>query len=351
MPNCGSPMQRTVIALCAVAVLIVSVGSSSALAAKPQIEMDVIFEPGLSANAAAQKWTKVLGDLGLGGVRFRAMQNGDQMGIATEGTGDTAVYQVTAQLNSHGALVTPGGQFTLSDSAKLKSWLDQVAAGGGKPGAQAAPFGLSARQFDDVKRALAVPMGFSTKCQRPEKVIERLQAASALPLSVDLPLRKALAADDAVPDEMQELSLGTALAALVRRAGGVLLPHTGRNGLELTLTTAPTGGEMWPIGWPPEERDESKVVPKLFEFTPVETDGALPAGQAIDAIAAKLAIPFLFDYNGMVKKHVDLKKSVKVTAGKTYYRRILDRVLFQAGLKGEVHLDDAGKPFLWITPL
>ncbi|HTQ39816.1 MAG TPA: hypothetical protein VMJ32_12375 [Pirellulales bacterium] len=344
-------MPRTTTALCATAVLITWLGTPPALAAKPQVEMDVIFEPGLSGNLAAQKWTKALGDLGLAGVRFRALENGDQIGIAAQGTGDAAMYQVTAQLNSRGALVTPGGQFTLSDTVKLKSWLDQVAVGGGKPGGQTAPFGLTPKQFDDVKRSLAVPVEFSTKGLRPEKVIQRLQTASVLPLTIELPIQKALAADDTVRDELQGLALGTALAALARPAGGALLPHAGRSGLELTLTTLTANGDVWPIGWPPDQRDESKVVPKLFEFTTVETDGALPAAQAIDAIQTKLAVPFLFDYNGLVQKRVDLKKSVKVSAGKTYFRRILDRVLFQAGLKAEVRLDDAGQPLLWISPL
>jgi hypothetical protein len=320
-------------------------------AAKPRVDMEVIFEPGLAGNTAAQKWTKALADLGLSGVRFRALENGDQMGVATQGTGDSAVYQVTAQLNSRGTLITPGGQFMLSDSTKLKSWLDQVAAGGGKAGAPATPFGLTAKQFDEVKTSLSPAVGFSTKGLRPEKVIEQLQGTCILPLTIAQPIQKALTADDAVRDELQGVSLGTALAAVLRPVGGALIPHNGHSGLELALTTPTAGSDVWPIGWPPDERDESKVVPKLFEFTPVETDGALPANQAIDAIQAKLGLSLLYDYNNLVKKRIDLKKQVKVTAGKTYFRRILDRVLFQTGLKAEVRLDDSGKPLLWVTTL
>ncbi len=101
---------------------------------KAAIEIEVIFEPGVSANAAAQKWAKQLGDLGFGSVRFRQIQNGDQMGVQTQGRGVSATYQVTAQLNSRGTLVTPGGQFGYGDGAKLKKWLDDVQAGGGLPG-------------------------------------------------------------------------------------------------------------------------------------------------------------------------------------------------------------------------
>ena len=65
----------------------------------------------------------------------------------------------------------------------------------------------------------------------------------------------------------------------------------------------------------------------------------------------RLKTPLVWDYNSMVRGRVDLKKTVKVKAGKTYYRRILDQVLYQAGLKCEVRTDDAGKPLLWITTL
>src|ERR1700733_4653665 len=74
--------------------------AESVLAAKALVQLEVVFEPGLAANAAAQKWTKVFGDLGLAGVRFRTLQNGDQIGIKSEGIGDSAIYQVTALLNN-----------------------------------------------------------------------------------------------------------------------------------------------------------------------------------------------------------------------------------------------------------
>src|SRR4029079_5605341 len=108
---------------------------------KSAIEIEVIFDPGVSANAAAQKWAKQLGDLGFGSVRFRQIQNGDQMGVQTQGSGASATYQVTAQLNSRGTLVTPGGQFGYGDGAKLKKWLDEVQAGGGLLGQRKSLFG------------------------------------------------------------------------------------------------------------------------------------------------------------------------------------------------------------------
>ena len=77
----------------------------------------------------------------------------------------------------------------------------------------------------------------------------------------------------------------------------------------------------------------------------------MPAEQAIEAIKGRIKVPVLMDHNNLVRGRVDLKKAVKVPAGKTFYRRILDRVLFQVGLKAEVRVDDAEKPLIWITTL
>jgi len=35
---------------------------------------------------------------------------------------------------------------------------------------------------------------------------------------------------------------------------------------------------------------------------------------------------------------------------RTFYSRILKQVLFQAKLKYEVRLDEAERPFLWVSP-
>jgi hypothetical protein len=317
---------------------------------KPSVEIEVIFEPGVSADAAAQKWAKQLGDLGIGSVRFRQIQNGDSVGVQSQGVGASKSYVVTAQLNSRGTLITSGGQFGYGDGAKLKKWLDEVQGGGGLPGQRKTIFGLSAKQLDELKNDLSSTVSISTKGMRPEQAIEKIHANLKTPLSIDGAIQKAFAADDPVRDEFIGLSAGTALAAIARPAGGVLVPRVGAKGVELTIAAPQPGGEMWPIGWPPEEKDEANVVPMLYQYTEVEIDG-VTAEEAIEAIQGRLKTPLVWDYNNMVRGRIDLKKVVKVKADKTYYRRILDQVLYQAGLKCELRTDDAGKPLIWITTL
>ena len=149
---------------------------------------------------------------------------------------------------------------------------------------------------------------------------------------------------------LEGVASGTALAAIARPAGGALVPRFVDGNLELQLTAAKEGIQSWPIGWPPGEKDEGKIIPPLFEFIKVEIDNT-PAEEALAAIQARLKTPFLYDHNNMARDRIDLAKKVKVPAGKTFYKKILDQVLFQAGLKCEVRLDDAGKPLVWITTL
>src|SRR5262249_7158866 len=156
---------------------------------------------------------------------------------------------------------------------------------------------------------LAAPVGFATKGMRPEKAIEQIRAGLTLPLQIDPTISQALAGDDPVRDELEGVSLGTALAAIARPAGAVLLPKVNGNRLELALVAPQGGAEGWPIGWQPEMVDQSKIVPKLFDFTHVEIDG-VPASKAIDAIADYVKTPFVFDYNNMAQNRIDLKKPV-----------------------------------------
>jgi hypothetical protein len=89
----------------------------------------------------------------------------------------------------------------------------------------------------------------------------------------------------------------------------------------------------------------------MFEFHHVEIDG-VPLATAMDAIADKLKTPILLDRAALAKLQIDpAKVNVKLPAQRTTYGLALDRVLGQARLKEELRVDDAGKPFLWITTM
>jgi len=77
-----------------------------------------------------------------------------------------------------------------------------------------------------------------------------------------------------------------------------------------------------------------------------------PLAGALDAISGRIKAPMLYDYNSLARQRID-PETVKVSLdeGRMYYQRIIDRLVNQAGLTSELRVDDAGKPFLWISTL
>ena len=53
----------------------------------------------------------------------------------------------------------------------------------------------------------------------------------------------------------------------------------------------------------------------------------------------------------LAREQIDVTAvNVSFPKKRVQYLRVLDQVLFQAKLKSEARLDEAGKPFLWISP-
>jgi hypothetical protein len=300
--------------------------------AAPQVEMVLLAEQSPATSTNGRKWGDLLTALGVGDLQI-------------------PIYRVTGKL-IESQLVVPGGQFTLSDRPQISNWLRELGENGvagvtQKKGA----FGLLARQLVVVRDDLAQPVGFGTKGLPPAQAIEKIRSQLKYKLVVDESVEKAIAADDPVRDELSGLSCGAALVAIARPAGAILKPKKPSGGeLEYALTTATEGGESWPIGWPPEQSD-IKVLPQLLDTLSVEIKD-IPALQAIDAIQKRMKVPFLLDHNSIAKQRIDMSKAVTIPpAKKAFYATILRQVLFQAGLKYSLRVDEAGKPLIWITTL
>jgi hypothetical protein len=86
-------------------------------------------------------------------------------------------------------------------------------------------------------------------------------------------------------------------------------------------------------------------------FLNVEIENTPLAG-ALDAIRTRLDLPLLFDHNSLVRHRIDPTEiHVSLPAGRTYYQGALDRLLNQAQLKSDLRVDEADRPFLWISTL
>ena len=109
-----------------------------------------------------------------------------------------------------------------------------------------------------------------------------------------------------------------------------------------------SGVETWPVGWKPQGRPNDVLAP-LFDFLNVEIMDTSVA-DALAAIQGRLAVPFVYDRAAMNQHGVDLAKTMAAVPNKRLtYSLILNKVLVQAKMKYELRIDEADKPFLWIT--
>ncbi len=311
------------------------------------MELELIADARSGAALAFQDWMQTLSRAGVKNVRLRSAEPTDRVGIENRGSPDNPVYVVTGAVVSRDELLLPCGRFKPSDAARLAKWLDDIAQRGPPNQREARlAFGLTASQIQRVRDDLAKPVVFSTEGMTRSEAVERIGQRLAIPLQVSG--RLGAAEDDKIAEELSALSCGTALACVLRPSGFGLVPRATATGLAYGVGKAQLDQEIWPIGWPPQ-KPLVQTVPALYEFHDVNVRNAT-AAKALVAIAARLKVPVLMDYNAMARHGVDPAKTlVSLPSARTTYSLALRKLLFQAGLKFEVRIDEAGRPFLWIT--
>lgn len=321
-------------------------------AARPraQLDFELITEKGFALNGA-QKWHTLFSDLQVGSVRIRSAQPGDRLGLESRGTPTAPAYKVVGQLTASGTLVLPGGKFALTDKARLQAWLNELGDNGIEGVVQKkAAFGLTQAQLQEVNEDLKQAVDFATAGQPPGAVVGRIRAKLRHTLVPDPALGKIFPADMKVAEELQGLSVGTAMAIVLRPAGAVLMPRrpTGGN-VELLVVSAKDAPEAWPIGYAPEGGART-LLPIMFDYLTIEFDN-VPANEALEALQTRLKVPFIYDHNAIAQHQLDVTKPVALPPKRTFYGAALSTLLFKVGLKEELRVDEAGKVFLWITSL
>jgi hypothetical protein len=104
----------------------------------------------------------------------------------------------------------------------------------------------------------------------------------------------------------------------------------------------------WPIGWELQQTP-GQTAPSLFEFLNAEVDG-YTLEETLAAIGPRLRIPIYLDRAALAAHRIDLAQiQVRLPRTRIFYKRLIDRVLAQARMGSELRIDEAGKPFLWVT--
>lgn len=341
-------LRFRLVALTALAWLALECSLAWAAAAKVELE---VFLDDRAPLTAAQEWLPRLGRAGLTTVQIRGKQSGDVVGIERSGTAANPVYRVVGALNSNNELVLPGARFRSSEAARVAEWLKDLAKLG-PPFERPAKvlFGMSAQRLNEARAELGQPAGFSTAGMTPAAVVERIRARIKAPLEIAKGHQEALEAEK-VAEDLSDLSCGTALAAVLRPAGFCLVPRETDDGkLRYDIVRSKPDLEVWPVGWP-LDKEERELVPTMYEFLNANVQG-VAITEVLKAVGGRLKMPVLMDHNAMARHGVEPEKTViKLPQSRTTYSILLRKALFQARLKHEVRMDEAGTPFLWITTI
>ena len=329
-------------------------GDRPATPATGRVQLELVGDAQGSA-LAFQQWLQVLSRAGVKNVRIRsadhsggAVPAADKVGIDVQGTQENRLYVVTGIVKSSEELLLPAGRFSPRDAARLARWLDDLAKHGPEELREPrSAFGLTRERFEQVRNALARPVGFPTRGMPRREAVEKIGRGLSLPLEMDPKLAKTLE-EDKVGEELSDLSCGTALAYVLRPVGLCLVPRESGKSTVCSVIKAEPKLEVWPVGWEPE-KPQPEVLPALYEFHDVNIQ-RVSAATALEEIGKRLKVPVLVDHNALARHGIDPAKAiVSHPDSRTTYSLALRKILFQAKLKSELRVDEAGKPFLWVS--
>jgi hypothetical protein len=320
-------------------------------ASPPTVDLELVTQPGLPIEAP-QKWIGMMKDVGVSNIRIRSGEEGDKTEVRKLGSDERPHYSVTGIITSNNQLRLPGATIRLNDKAALNNWIAKLQDGGDEGvRAKKVAYGLTAKEMVAVHDAVKGVVDFDTKDERTGDVFTKIVKRLDIKVELDSTAADAAKSDEPVADELNGLAYGTALAALLRPLGYVFLPERklGEK-LHLRVTDSKSAKEIWPVGWPPPEAP-IRMAPKYGEQTNAEiTDYVL--ADALTAIQKRIQLPLVFDYNNIARQRVDLQMKVSTKKkGRKSYHAVVDEILYQAKLSAEMRIDEAEKPFLWITTL
>lgn len=348
--------MRSLFRFAAVGMFLVTAGlAHRSIAAEPieRIELEIAAERSVGASLQ-RRWYERLKDLGIKRLRIRQARPNETATITAK-AGTPTQFKVVAILSPGDRLLLPGRSVTSRDVAKLKPYFIRLTEEGvdGVTAARGA-FGLTQKQFEAIHADLSRPLGVETRGQTINAVIQRLGSRLSIPIQADLASQRTRM-QAKVTDELAQFTAGTGLAIMLKAEGLAVRPVVDHGQLMHRVVAAEPhdAGEIseaatWTIGHKPEARLR-QIAPVLLESVQVQIEG-YTLGQAIDALRERIDVPIFFDHAALAEQGIDVAKTeVRYPARKTIYKSLLSNILFQAKLKGDVRVDEAGKAFFWIT--
>jgi hypothetical protein len=326
------------------------VAANFATAAKAALPIELEVAVTQSAPLGAmQDWGKLLADMDLARLRLRGARHGEKPSITPSGDGAQKRYRVVAMLNHRDQLIFPGRAFGRGDIQRLREFLAALPERTEEQGVERGIFDLTRPQFEELYKDLAGVVEIKTKGAPLESSVAVLTREVKTPVQIDADSRSILAGANPIAVELKGLSTGTALAIALRPAGLAVVPMQRRGQpLVLHVVRLDPKKESWPPGWKTTETPR-QLAPAMYRVTTIEIN-AYSLEQALQALEPHMGVPLVFDERILAARRIEPAKiQVKFPNRRTYVRRAVDTVLSQARLGGELRIDEAGKPFYWLT--
>lgn len=311
-----------------------------------------LFTETTSSGLYAQQWGRIFRDLNIP-VRTRRAVLDDKPKIEEDLRGSLREVRLTGTLDRNGEIQFPGHQFSRSELAKLKQWINELKTFGAQGSPESKPlWGLSAAQFKTVFAELAQPAPANLQGLTLKAAISKLNFPATLPVRFDLDAQKRIA-DDAgnltITPNLEKLAKGTVLAIALKQFGLAFHPlRTPSGSLELLISPWESTAQPWPIGWDLKE-SRQKTAPRYFDLIPVELSN-VPLKDVLMAASKASGIPMIVDEYEVARKEVDLDKiSVTVPKQRTTWGILIRNAIGRDGLTRKLVIDERGQPFIWIT--
>jgi len=319
------------------------------VAADNQVRMEVLSQPGIPITAM-QRWGKALSELKGGSVKLRSGRDGETAKIEEVDLRSGKLLQVTAILDTREVLHLPDGtRLTRRELSKLEPWINKLKVGGqAEMKREPGPFGLTKAEFDALYRQLSKPVSFETAGNPLNEVIGQVGREASLEFRAS-DITIAQVGRKVAQDELKGVSSGTALSILLRPYGWALVPKRELGGaIHLHVLEIDAAKNSWPIGWESPELP-NQLSPVMFQFIEVEIKKT-PLEEVLSAIGGRVKTPMYRDHYKIEKHKIDIASvQVRYPKGRTFYKKILDTVLYQGLLTLDLKVDEAGNPFPWIT--
>lgn len=329
--------------------------STSKKVSRTSIEVIVLSQRG--AGLQAQQWSRVFQKLGVS-LRVRKGRLNDTIGVTQQIVGTFRRVTLTGQLTARGTLDFAERSFSRRDSGNLKKWIDELK----KFGAQGSPegkalWGLKKKQFERVFNTLKKPLKNDVKGKKLKEAIAAMNFPREFKPKFSPQTNRML--NSLAPDrlvigrEFRDLSNGTSLAILLKKRGLGFYPLRHAEGsVEIVIEPLVKSKKFWPIGWELSrfKMSRQKTAPKLFELIPVSLED-VPFQGTLDAVEKKIEIPIFVDRYAISLAEIDLENaSVSYQKSRTTWNLLIKAISSKHKLTSRLKVDEAGKPFVWITP-